>query len=120
MQLFDRDTGDVDPAVLAYWRDHYDIAHRLQAHWPALKADLDGKIHVYVGTADTFYLDGAAHRLHDVLDKLGAKASFHFIPNRTHFDLYTIGSDRRGLMKQMAWEMYAVARPHSTLRAPSP
>ena len=120
MQLFDRDTGDVDPAVLAYWRDHYDIAHRLQAHWPELKPNLDGKIHVYVGTADTFYLDGAAHRLHAVLDKLGAKSSFHFIPDRTHFDLYTIGNDRRGLMKQMAWEMYAVARPHSTLKPPSP
>ena len=71
--MFDRDTGAVDPAVVAYWRDHYDIAHRLQANWPALKPDLDGKIHLYVGTADTFYLDGAAHRLKAVLDGLGAK-----------------------------------------------
>jgi len=118
--MFDRDTGDVDPAVVAYWHDHYDIAYRLKTHWPQLKKDLDGKIHLYVGTADTFYLDGAAHKLKAVLDGLGAKSSFHFIPDRTHFDLYRIGDDRQGLMKQITWEMYAIARPHSTLKPPAP
>jgi len=114
--MFDRDTGDVDPKVVAYWRDHYDIAYRLQQHWPELKADLDGKIHLYVGTADTFYLDGAAHRLKAVLDGLHAKSDIRFIPGRTHFDLYRIGDDRNGLLKQISWAMYAVARPHSKLK----
>lgn len=118
--MFDRDTGDVDPAVVAYWHDHYDIAYRLKTHWPQLKKDLDGKIHLYVGTADTFYLDGAAHKLKAVLDGLGAKSSFHFIPDRTHFDLYRIGDDRQGLMKEITWQMYAIARPHSTLKPPAP
>ncbi len=117
--MFDRDTGDVDPAVVAYWHDHYDIAYRLKTHWPQLKKDLDGKIHLYVGTADTFYLDGAAHKLKAVLDGLGAKSSFHFIPDRTHFDLYRIGDDRQGLMKEITWQMYAIARPHSTLKPPA-
>ncbi len=111
MQLFDRDTGVVDPRVLAYWRDHYDIAHKLQAQWSTLKPDLDGKIHVIVGDADTFYLDGAAHRLKTVLDGLGAKSEVRFIPGRTHFDLYTEGDDRSALLKKIAWEMYRVARP---------
>jgi hypothetical protein len=114
--MFDRDTGDVDPAVVAYWRDHYDIAHRLQQHWPELKPYLDGKIHLYVGTADTFYLDGAAHKLKAVLDGLHAKSDIRFIPGRTHFDLYRIGKDRNGLLKQISWAMYAVARPHSRLK----
>lgn len=61
--MFDRDTGNVDPAVVAYWRENFDIAHRMKRDWPALKADLDGKIHLIVGTADTFYLDGSARRL---------------------------------------------------------
>ncbi|HEX5305093.1 MAG TPA: enterochelin esterase, partial [Dyella sp.] len=111
LPMFDRDTGDVDPAVVDYWRDHYDIAYRLQHQWPRLKGDLDGKIHLYVGTADTFYLDGAAHKLKAVLDGLGAKSEFRFIPGRSHFDLYAIGQDRQGLLKQIAWSMYAVARP---------
>jgi hypothetical protein len=116
--MFNRDTGDIDPAVVGYWRDHYDIAWRLQHNWPQLKPDLDGKIHLVVGTADTFYLDGAAHKLQAVLDGLHAKSSFTFLPNRTHMDLYVQGKDREGLLKQISWEMYAEARPDSTLKAP--
>ncbi|HLI18983.1 MAG TPA: alpha/beta hydrolase-fold protein [Rhodanobacteraceae bacterium] len=115
--MFNRDTGDVDPAVVAYWREHYDIAYRLQHDWPELKPDLDGKIHIWVGTADTFYLDGAVHKLKAVLDGLHAKSDIHFVPGRTHFDIYRIGKDPQGLTKQIAWEMYAVARPHSKLKA---
>ena len=114
--MFNRDTGDVDAAVVTYWRDHYDIAYRLQHDWPALKPYLDGKIHLYVGTADTFYLNGAARKLQAVLEGLHAKAWFHFLPNRTHFDLYRIGKDRDGLLKQISWAMYAVARPDSRLK----
>ncbi len=114
--MFDRDTGNVDPAVVAYWRDHYDIARRLQDHWPELAPDLDGKIHLIVGTADTFYLDGAAHRLKDALDGLHARSDIRFLPGKTHFDLYAVGDDRAALLKQIAWEMYAVARPQSSLK----
>jgi S-formylglutathione hydrolase FrmB len=120
LPMFDRGTGAVDPAVVAYWRDHYDIAHRLQSDWPRLKAALDGKLHVYVGTADTFYLDGAAHRLQAVLDGLGAKSEFRFVPGRTHFDLYVDGDDRNALLKDIAWQMYAVARPGAKRPAPPP
>jgi S-formylglutathione hydrolase FrmB len=109
--LFDRDTGRVDPDVAAYWREHYDIAHRLRTQWPTLKPDLDGKIHLIVGDADTFYLDGAARRLKTTLESLGARTDVRFLPGRTHFDLYQEGDDRRALANKIAWEMYAAARP---------
>ena len=111
MRMFDRRTGKVDPAVVAYWRDNYDIAYRLEHNWPALKNDLDGKIHVLVGTADTFHLDGPAHRLHAVLERLGAKADVRFLPGKTHMNLYEANGDPDALTKQIAAEMYAVARP---------
>jgi hypothetical protein len=111
LQLFDRTTGAVNPAIAAYWRDHYDIARRLERNWPALRRDLDGKIHVFVGTADTFHLDGPAHRLQAVLDRLGARSTFSFIPNRTHFDLFEQPGDAMGLMRDITWAMYAIARP---------
>jgi pimeloyl-ACP methyl ester carboxylesterase len=120
LPMFDRDTGDVDANVVAYWRDHYDIAYRLQSQWPQLKSDLDGKIHLIVGTADTFYLDGAAHRLKAVLDSLHAQSDIRFLPGKTHFDLYVVGNDRTALLKQISWEMYAVARPQSPLKAATP
>ncbi|MBO9878870.1 alpha/beta hydrolase-fold protein [Xanthomonas sp. D-99] len=111
LPMFDRDTGKVDPAVVAYWRTHYDISARVAAQWPTLKPDLDDKIHLIVGTADTFYLDGAAHQFQAVLDGLGARSDFRYLEGRTHFDLYTEGDDNDALMKKIAAEMYAVARP---------
>lgn len=111
LPLFDRATGKVDPAVVAYWRDHYDIAHIVARDWTKLKPSLDGKIHLIVGAADTFYLDGSARRLQAVLDKLGARSSFRYLPEKTHFDLMERSGDRSALMKDIAWEMYAVARP---------
>jgi S-formylglutathione hydrolase FrmB len=112
-EMFNRATGDVDPAVVQYWHDHYDIAYLVKTNWSTLGPDLDGKIHLIVGTADTFYLDGAAHKLQSVLDDLHAKSDFRFLPDKTHFDLYTQGSDRFALFKTISWEMYAVARPGS-------
>ncbi|MBN8736278.1 MAG: enterochelin esterase [Xanthomonadales bacterium] len=116
-QMFDRGTGKVDSDVVAYWRDHYDIAYRIETQWPQLKPDLDGKIHVIVGTADTFYLDGAAHKLKAVLDKVGAHAEVQFLPGKTHGDLYSKGKDRDWLEKQIAWAMYHVARPDAKIPA---
>ncbi|KGI77650.1 enterochelin esterase [Oleiagrimonas soli] len=113
--MFDRATGDVNPKVVDYWRDHYDIAYRIKTQWPKLKPYLDGKIHLFVGTADTFYLDGAAHKLKAVLDSVGAKSSFDFIPGKTHFDLYAKGGDREWLHKEIAWQMYRVARPKAKI-----
>ena len=117
-QMFNRDTGDVNPAVVAYWRDHYDLAHIVQSTWEQRGAQLRGKIHVFVGTADTFYLDGPAHKMDAVLSALGADAHFTYIPDRTHFDLYTTytGGDANkgnphGLFTQIGMEMYPVARP---------
>ncbi|WDS37917.1 alpha/beta hydrolase-fold protein [Pseudoxanthomonas sp.] len=109
--MFDRDTGKVDPAVVAYWHAHYDIAARVAAQWPTLKPDLDGKIHLIVGTADTFYLDGSAHKFQAVLDGLHARSDFRYLDGRTHFDLYKDGDDNSALLKKIAWEMYGVARP---------
>jgi Putative esterase len=110
-QMFDRVTGAVNPTVVAYWHDHYDLAHIVEANWPQLKTDLKGRIHLIVGTADTFYLDGAAHKFEAVLNRLGADPHFTYLPDRTHFDLYAGGTDRTALFDQISSEMYAVARP---------
>ena len=117
--MFDRDSGDVNPAVVAYWHDHYDLVNIVQKTWPQRGLQMQGKIHVFVGTSDTFYLDGAAHKMEAVLKTLNANAHFTYIPDRTHFDLYTTyvaggdpKGDRFGLFTRIGAEMHAVARPH--------
>ena len=64
-------------------------------------------------SADTFYLDGAAHLLEATMKGLGARTDFRYVEGRGHFDLYAVGDDPRGLYKVIAWEMYALARPGS-------
>jgi hypothetical protein len=97
--------------VVAYWRDHYDLAHLTGAALGTKWRVAEGPIHLFVGTADTFYLKGAARLFEARLQKLGADPYFTSIPDRTHLDLYKVGDDRMGLMWQLLSEMYAVARP---------
>ena len=113
LQMFDHATGDVDPDVIRYWHDHYDLTTDVQKRWAKDGPALIGKIHVYVGTADTFYLDGPVHLLDANLAKLGAHASIHFVPGRTHVDLYTTGKDPLALFDEISSQMYAAARPDS-------
>ena len=108
MPLFDRETGAIDPTVADYWEQHYDIATLLRNNWPKIGPLLNGKIHLTVGTADTFHLDEPARLLEQTIKEVGGKAQFNYIPGGSHFDLY-----QDGLLEQIANEMYTVARPHS-------
>lgn len=105
-QVFDRVTGNVHVDVAKYWEEHYDIAHLVQSQWAEIGPDLKGKIHLIVGTWDTFHLDEPAHKLQAVLESLGADAQFTYVPERDHMNLYQDGLDEK-----IAQEMYRVARP---------
>jgi hypothetical protein len=117
--LFDRATGKIDPAVARYWRENYDITSIIRRDWEKLRPALDGKIHVIIGTMDTFHLDEAAKILDLELQVLGADADFYWMEGRTHGNLDRIGDDPQALEKKIAWEMWAVARPDSP-RKPKP
>src|SRR5215469_2750071 len=116
--MFDRTTGDVNPAVVAYWRDHYDLANLIESRWPTDGPLLKGRIHLIVGTADTFYLDQPARLFEARLQKLGAEPHFTYIPGKSHFDLYTLGTDLSALFYQITAEMYEIARPQANWKRP--
>ncbi len=78
-QLWNRETGAVDPAVAEAWK-HYDIGLTLRTHWNELGPKLAGKIHIYMGDLDTFYLDGAVRLLKVDLKKLGSDAVVEIVP----------------------------------------
>ncbi len=65
--IFNKETGEIDPAVAAYWKEHFDLSAILQRNWTTLGPKLEGKIHVYVGSADTYFLNNAVYYLEDVL-----------------------------------------------------
>jgi S-formylglutathione hydrolase FrmB len=86
--LFDVKSGAIDGATAAYWEDHYDITHVLEQRWATLGPKLDGKLHVYVGTLDTFHLDGAVRLFQAALVKLGAREEIEFDPGANHWTIY--------------------------------
>ncbi len=66
--LWDKKSGKIDHSVALYMRDHgYDLSYNLRTNWAALGPKLRGKIHVYVGDMDNFYLNLAVYQLEDAL-----------------------------------------------------
>jgi hypothetical protein len=66
--LYDKWTGEIEKSVVDYWRENFDLRHILERDWETLGAKLAGKIHVYMGDTDTFYLEEAARLLEQFLE----------------------------------------------------
>ena len=66
-EIWDQRTGVIHREVSTYWREHYDLTAILERDWKTLGPKLQGKLHVMVGTADTFYLDQAVHLMQATL-----------------------------------------------------
>ena len=69
-RIFDKYTGSIDSSVAAYWKAHYDLTNIIQRDWPKIGDKLKGKIHIYVGDMDTYYLNNAVYSAEDALKKL--------------------------------------------------
>jgi hypothetical protein len=68
--IYDKLSGVIDPAVAAYWRDHFDLSHIIERDWAVLAPKLTGKIHIYVGSADTYYLNDSVYFAQERLESL--------------------------------------------------
>lgn len=67
-RIWDRRTGVIDRTVAEYWRDHYDLSHILRRDWDkGLGAKLQGKLHIYVGDMDNYYLNNAVYLVEEFL-----------------------------------------------------
>jgi hypothetical protein len=68
--LFDKLSGVIDKEVAAYWRDNFDLSHIIERDWAALGPKLRGKIHIYVGTGDNYYLTNSVYFAQERLESL--------------------------------------------------
>ena len=69
-RIFDKYTGAIDSSVARYWRDNYDLTYIIKRDWPKIGNSLKGKIHIYVGDMDTYYLNDAVYTAEDMLKRL--------------------------------------------------
>jgi hypothetical protein len=76
--IFNKDTGVIDHKVAEYWRQHYDLDAKLQREWETMGPKLQGKIHIYVGSDDTYFLNNAVYLMEDFLKVTGTPG--HGVP----------------------------------------
>jgi hypothetical protein len=68
--IFDKVSGAIDPSVAAYWREHYDLSNIIARDWATLAPKLKGKIHIYVGSGDNYYLTDSVYFAQERLEAL--------------------------------------------------
>jgi len=68
-RLWDKVTGEIDHSVAEYWKENYDLRYYLEKNWSWIGPKLKGKLHVYTGSMDSFYLNDAVVLLEEFLEK---------------------------------------------------
>jgi hypothetical protein len=67
--IWNKRTGEIDRSVANYWRDNYDLVHIMKRDWEkGLGEKLRGKIHLYVGELDNYYLEDAVYLAQEFLE----------------------------------------------------
>lgn len=74
-RIFDKETGVIDREVANYWKENYDLRHILERDWKTLGPKLAGKIHIYCGDMDNYYLNNAVYQMEAFLQ--GTKNPFY-------------------------------------------
>ena len=66
-RIFNKETGEIDKSVADYWKENYDLRYILQRDWKTLGPKLQGKIHIYCGDMDNYYLNDAVYLMENFL-----------------------------------------------------
>ncbi|MDQ8175435.1 MAG: hypothetical protein P2976_07600 [Gemmatimonadota bacterium] len=66
-RLWDKRTGVIDTAVARYWQEHWDLSYILQRDWAILGPKVRGKLRLYVGDMDNYYLNNAVYEVEKFL-----------------------------------------------------
>jgi Putative esterase len=83
--IWDPKTGAIDQSVLEHWKK-YDLRLILEKNWATLGPKLRGKLHIWVGEADDYFLNNAVHRLDDAFARLQPPhgGTIAYGPGQTH------------------------------------
>jgi hypothetical protein len=68
VRLWDKLTGTINHKVAEYWKENYDLRHILERDWKTLGQKLKGKINIYVGDMDNYYLNNAVYLMEEFLE----------------------------------------------------
>jgi S-formylglutathione hydrolase FrmB len=63
--LYDKKTGVMNPAVAQYWKENYELKTYLERNWFQVGPKLQGKLRIYTGDADNFFLNNSVRKLEE-------------------------------------------------------
>ncbi len=66
-RLWNKLTGEIDPNVAEHWKK-YDLGLILRENWATLGPKLEGKLHIYCGDMDSYYLNNAVYLVEEFLE----------------------------------------------------
>ncbi|SDA38018.1 hypothetical protein SAMN03080617_00132 [Algoriphagus alkaliphilus] len=67
--IWDKYSGEIDKEVSAYWKENFDLRHIMERDWEKLGPKLEGKVHIYCGDMDNYYLNNAVYLTEDFLEQ---------------------------------------------------
>ena len=91
LPAFDGVTGAIDSTVVQHWKQ-YDLLLHVRENWPTLGPKLAGKIYVWMGDMDNYYLNNAMRDFDAYLRSATAPASdavVEFSPMKGHCSDYS-------------------------------
>lgn len=96
--LFDPQSGKIDHTVADHWRK-YDLKNYVETNWKTLGPKIQGKIWIWMGDMDEFYLNPALRTFDQMMQRMDnpkSDAVIHFSPMKGHCSGY---NDRKVLIQ---------------------
>jgi len=67
-RIWDKKTGEIDAEVAAFWKENYDLTYIMKRDWKNLGPKLKGKVKIYCGDMDNYYLNNAVYLAEEFLE----------------------------------------------------
>ncbi|XFE76747.1 hypothetical protein V8V91_12240 [Algoriphagus halophilus] len=67
--IWDKKSGEIDPQVAEYWKENYDLRYIMERDWETLGPKLEGKVNIYCGDMDNYYLNNAVYLTEEFLEQ---------------------------------------------------
>ena len=67
-RIWDKVTGEINPEVAEFWRENFDLSYIMRRDWETLGPKLEGKVNIYCGDMDNYYLNNAVYLTEEFLE----------------------------------------------------
>jgi hypothetical protein len=67
--IWNKYSGEIDKEVASYWKENYDLRYIMARDWATLGPKLEGKINIFCGNMDNYYLNNAVYLTEEFLEQ---------------------------------------------------